>query len=89
MIGDVRDVAKEFKIKKFYVGHQKVDYLGSGEFYSINELTVPEFKEKYGESLWMAKGFKVYLHDIIRDMEGETITIIGNTGVNSVFTILR
>ncbi|CEL25436.1 hypothetical protein [Methanobacterium formicicum] len=87
MIGDVRDVLKEFETKEFYFGHPKTDYAGSGEFYSIDELTISEFEEKYGDSIDMDRT-TLYLRDITKEMNGEIITLIGDTAKNALFTIL-
>lgn len=87
MIGDVRDVLKEFETKEFYFGHPKTDYAGSDEFYSINELTIPEFEEKYGDSIDMDRT-TIYLRDMAKEMNGGIITLIGDTAKNVLFTIL-
>lgn len=88
MIGDAEDVCEVFETKQFYVGIQKQEYMASTEFYSINELTIPEFKEKYGEYITLSRGFQIYLHDIMRNMNGDSIALIGDTSNNSIFSIL-
>lgn len=88
MIGAARDVEQAFDIKQYHAGYEKAEYYGSEEVYSFTDLTALEFEEKYGESIQISKGGKVYLKDIIEDMNGDTITIIGDPAKNSIFTIL-
>lgn len=90
MIGDVEDVHEVFKTRKYFLGHLYQDYKGSTEFYSINEFTVTEFKEKYGENI-VVNGIKMSLNYILNAMNNvnsDTIVLIGDPAVNFIHTIL-
>ena len=88
MILEAEGVLKIFNIKKYYAGHVEQDYIDSDGIYSVKRLTAHDFKRKYEDGITLPGNSKLPLDDIISQMKGKTITIIGDAAESSVFTIL-
>jgi len=90
MICDGEGVEEIFKTKEYFMGHIGQEYKDSTELYSVNEFTVPEFEEKFGNDI-RVKGTTVSLGYILNAMDmvnRDTIILIGDPAVNFIYTIL-